>query len=345
MLTLVSGQPGNGKSLYTVWFVEQMRQKEGRPVYQHGIAGLTLPWLELADPQNWAECPQGSIIVIDEAWKVFPVRKQGAAVPSYVEGLATHRHLGMDIFLVTQHRHQLDTFVRKLIGRHLHIVRKFGAEKAQVFQWEVETDEKSEKERERAIRTDWDYPKEVYSWYKSAEIHTVKKDFPWRKFWWLWTVLAVLLFLIPYAIYKVAHLGDVGRMKSQAPAAGSVVAVPPMDRFGRGSTVAKDVLHPGSAPRYEGVYKVVSAPRIAGCIDLQYQTQEDCRCHDQSGADVRVTVAECYAWIHAGHFEPARGYPDVKSENIAYLNSKDQSSGKNDDLSTAATGRPATSQQ
>ena len=66
MLTLITGQPGNGKSLYTISFVEAKRQAESRPVFYYGIPELTLPWTQLEDPTKWYECPEKSIIVIDE---------------------------------------------------------------------------------------------------------------------------------------------------------------------------------------------------------------------------------------------------------------------------------------
>ena len=37
MLTLITGQPGNGKSLYTIAHVEEMRKAESRPVLYFGI--------------------------------------------------------------------------------------------------------------------------------------------------------------------------------------------------------------------------------------------------------------------------------------------------------------------
>ena len=76
MLTLITGQPGNGKSLYTISFVEAKRQAESRPVFYYGIPDLTLPWTQLEDPTKWYECPEKSIIVIDEVQKVMPPRSE-----------------------------------------------------------------------------------------------------------------------------------------------------------------------------------------------------------------------------------------------------------------------------
>lgn len=332
MLTLVTGQPGNGKTLHALQLVEELRKKEPhRPVYQFGINLLPggPQWLPLSDAREWAKCPEGSLIVIDEAWEHFPVRKQGSDVPDFVKALATHRHHGLDIFLITQHRQQLDTFVRKLVGRHIHLIRKHGADKSRVYQWEKETDATSTKEQEAAIKTEWELPREVFGWYKSAELHTVKKDFPWRKFWWVWAVAAVSLFAVVGSIYKVRHMSDVRRSAAVAaasPAGGQGVSSfnPPkgelLEVWRPEAATPRVRWLPDSAPRYDGVYKVETAPYIAGCMELLIGLAVECRCSDQSGAELTTDLATCLRVVKTGVFDPGRKYGDAKEENIRYLN-------------------------
>ncbi|MFC2415994.1 zonular occludens toxin domain-containing protein [Neisseria elongata] len=63
----------------------------------------------------------GSLVVIDEAQRPFPIRSAAAKVPPYIEAFATHRPLGLDIVFITQHPSFLDSFVRRLVQRHIHI--------------------------------------------------------------------------------------------------------------------------------------------------------------------------------------------------------------------------------
>jgi len=341
MLTMVTGQPGNGKTLYTLQMVEAMRVKEPhRPVYQHGIVGLTLPWLELEEAREWFGCPEGSIIVIDEAWKPFPVRKQGSQVPAYVEEFATHRHHGFDIFLITQHRHQLDTFVRKMVGRHIHLVRKFGRELSAVYQWEREVDPISEKERETAIKTDWEFPAHVYAWYKSAEVHTVKKDFPWRRFWWFPLLVVGLVVGLYFTLHRIRHLGDSAVPQSKLDqgkrlpgAAGGLASA---STWSAPAAIARAAWLPGSASRYDGVYRIVSAPYIAGCMELQQGMSVSCRCADQAGADLHTPLSVCLDVVKFGVFDPSRKYDDAKAQDVAYLNAT--RSAQPDQGSAAAPG-------
>ncbi|WP_100097333.1 zonular occludens toxin domain-containing protein [Xanthomonas campestris] len=72
MIYLVTGMPGNGKTLYAVEFIKKAVEK-GRKVYTD-IKGLTLAGIEPA-PDDWRTLPDGSLVVYDEAHKRFPAFK------------------------------------------------------------------------------------------------------------------------------------------------------------------------------------------------------------------------------------------------------------------------------
>ena len=128
MLTLVTGTPGAGKTLWCVSTIEKLRLETSRPVYYYGVTDVAFEWIALDDPRDWYKCPEGSIIFLDECWnQLFPARKVGSDVPAWVEPMATHRHRGHDVFIATQHSTQIDTFVRKMVGRHCHFLRTCAA--------------------------------------------------------------------------------------------------------------------------------------------------------------------------------------------------------------------------
>lgn len=335
-LNLITGNPGNGKTLHTLQIVEKqrleaiteknddgtLRYPNGRAVYQNGIHGLTLPWLPLEDPRKWYECPNGSIVVIDEAWRAFPMRKPGDVAPRYIEEFATHRHHGFDIYLITQHRHQIDTFVRKMVTRHIHLERKHGAEHANVWQWEKETDTNSSKRKEEALKTSWAYPKEIYNWYKSAEIHTVRKDFPWLKFWWMPPLAVLVIVLFVYGIHRLRHMGDVTGVTPASPA-GAATGPGPIVRGaiwrpGTGKPREWDVL--GSAERYDQNYKIATVPAVAGCMQMEYGHKVTCTCSGVAGDRLPFSTFQCMELVRNGWFDPSQKYDDVKRANINYLN-------------------------
>ena len=203
-ISLTTGLPGHGKTLRTIVEVEERRVSEGRRVYQHGIPELTLDWFELEDPRKWYELPEGSLIIIDEAQKVFPVRPSGSAVPKHVSEFETHRHRGLDIVLITQHPNLIDAHVRKLVERHQHVMRPFGHSYAVVFEWQVCTDPNRSGVQKQALKSRWRYPKKAFEYYKSASKHTVKKRLPGKVILLpiLGAALGILLFIAKSTLNK-----------------------------------------------------------------------------------------------------------------------------------------------
>lgn len=180
MITLSTGLPGAGKTLYTISLVKALSEREQRPVFYSGIKDLALPWHEI-DAEKWIDCPDGAIIVIDECQRLFRPRGNGAAVPPWVSKLETHRHQGIDLFIVTQHPMLIDANVRRLTERHFHVSRRFGMQRATILEFQSCKDQPLAKLAD-AQRHQWPYPKEVFSYYKSAELHTVKRRLPVQLF-------------------------------------------------------------------------------------------------------------------------------------------------------------------
>ncbi len=181
MLTVVTGVPGNAKTLNVIAEVEAKRLAERRPVYYFGIDELKLEWTELASYEAWVDCPPNSLVVLDEAHKAFGVQSQGAKPPPHVEALAEHRHDGVDIWLVTQSSKSLSTFARYRAGTHLHFVRPFGMEYAIRYKWPKASNEDSKSEFKDAQSSRVPFQKEFFGKYKSAEVHTHRRELPWKK--------------------------------------------------------------------------------------------------------------------------------------------------------------------
>jgi zona occludens toxin len=336
MLTFITGNPGNGKSLYTVKTIEEMRLKDQREVYQNGIEGLVYPWKALPverrrDPRArkgeekhiivplWDKVPDGSIVVIDEAWRVFPVRSQGAPVPDFVEWLATHRHHGIDVFLATQQvKTQVDSFVRGLAGKHIHLDRKFGMEYAMKYEWERVADPTSTKDLQIAQTERWMFPKQYYGQYQSAVEHTHKRNLPWKKIVTLVgaVVLAVAAVGGAFSLLR-SRTGGVA-LDSSGRAAG-VVSRSPNDFWVR-DRVPRVAGVPASAPIYDPLQKVSSQPRPEGCLELAVGASIRCECTGPNRSKLQISVQQCVQLVKYGWFDETRKYADAKAENIAALN-------------------------
>lgn len=301
MIEQVTGLPGSGKTLITLVRTKQLAEKENRQVYYNGIPDLKLPWIELDKGEDWWKVPSGSIVIIDEAQRVFRPRANGSQVPEHVSKLETHRHLGIDLILITQHPMLLDTNVRRLVGRHIHTVRAFGAKFATLHEW-PQVKENCDKNRADSIEHKWFYPKQAFDWYKSAEIHTHKTRIPAR----MWVMLA-LPFLLAATIYagyswwKGSSERTSESMKkatgiSTAPIGQQPVALK-LGYFENYKPRIEGLAH--TAPVYDDVTKPVRAPYPAACVDLK---SKGCRCYTSQATRLDVPKHLCQQIASTGFF-------------------------------------------
>ena len=70
---LRTGLPGAGKTLLTIAELLELQKREpSTVVYTCGVAGINVPgWLELDDGTKWHELPPQSVVLIDEAQRIF----------------------------------------------------------------------------------------------------------------------------------------------------------------------------------------------------------------------------------------------------------------------------------
>ena len=308
MIELQTGLPGSGKTLYTICRIKARAEAESRPVYYSGIPDLNLPWIEIEDPRQWHTVPPNAIVVIDEAQRVFRPRGNGSAVPEHVEKLETHRHQGIDLVIITQHPMLIDSNVRRLVGKHYHVARAFGKQKALVLEYESAKDNPLAA-RQSALTRDFSYPSEAFAWYKSAEVHTHKKRVPLRVYaLYVTPVIALALFgYLAWWIYGKASgthpLNETAHLPAQsAPAPGiSGGATRPVKRTTAEYIQEQQPRIPGlaySAPIYDEVTKPVHAPYPAACVVLR----GECRCYSQQGTRLPMDKPMCENIVREGFF-------------------------------------------
>lgn len=305
MITLLTGLPGNGKTLFGIENLRKISQREDRPVYYSGINDLKLPWFA-HEPKDWEALPPKALLVVDEAWKHFPVRPNGSAVPPWIGKLAEHRHKGVDIWLIVQHPSLLDAFVRKLVGQHFHVHRKFGTQNATVHEWQS-TKDNCDKQRTDSIKHHWSYPKDIYDLYKSADAHTYKRRIP-AKVW-----LFVLLPVIIGALVWVAWTRYLDPARKAPPVTPALATGSPAPGSANAVGAAAAVLTPAAyvaqhaprveglaytAPVYDGVTEPVEAPFPAACVVMG----EVCRCYSQQATRLDVPDSLCRSIVERGFF-------------------------------------------
>jgi zona occludens toxin len=325
-ITLFTGLPGNGKTLRALWQIKVAAEKEKRTVYYDGINiidTVALPWIKF-DAKEWMKLPPKSMIVIDEAQDTFPAKANGSVLPDYYNDLAKHRHHGFDIFLITQHPSLIHNFVRKLVQHHFHSVRKFGLERAKVWEWNAANDSPEKpSSHKNAVLHSFKFPKEVYGWYKSAEAHTVKRSIPMK------LVLAVLFVIsVPLiGYYTLDRFQNRGKGPNVSASSNNVAAV-----AGRGvggfvgaaGVAAREVIDPvadarsfmysgtprvvglpHTAPKYDELTKPIRVPIPAACIQRGSVRSGKvvCKCFSQQGTPMPVEFNMCVDFAQNGFFQ------------------------------------------
>lgn len=329
MITFLTGAPGSGKTLYTI--SKLLQPLVGTTVKQETDDGLTveLPRTiytnikgllidhELIDDKclnTWHEWAKpGSIICFDEVQKPWPPRPNGSKVPDYIQHLETHRHMGIDFIVMTQHPLLVDRNLVNLVGRHLHIRRVANMALAVVYEWDHTS--KSLLYKNSMNKAPWRYDKAVYKLYKSAEVHTKQiKKMP-GVVWFILFGLVGMAIMFPtlYTRLKQRVAGP-DQVQAQNLAPSGVAPGRDMVAFGA-QPAASSPMASASAAGAASPEAGKPARAYAGCAVFRGQ----CTCHDDDGRRVKVEPEICSSELKFGDVKKqdhkmaalvdARGYP------------------------------------
>lgn len=297
MITLLTGQPGGGKTLFTVsqllrpllgTFVEYedddgQMVKASRTIFSN-IRGLLLEhefidYERAADWPNW--CKPGDVIVLDECQKLFVRRPNGSKVPAHTHELEEHRgKYSVDFIVITQHPMLVDGHVQNLVGRHLHMRRVANLALNVIYEWDHCS--KSLLFKNSITKKPWRFDKSAYKLYKSARAHTKQ---PRKVPGLVWFILAGVVgfsYLMPSFFSRLSD-----RVQDKVATASVVAAKPvPLQSYQvdhvpslPGQAVASSAA-PGATPE-----KVV----LSGCI----ASPTRCTCFDDKGRKVEQDADVC----------------------------------------------------
>lgn len=320
MIYLTTGANGAGKTLITLRDVRAQQLKENRPVYYHGFdmdpaKAAEFGW-QTFDPKKWQDLPDGSICIMDECQNEFPIRRSGSEVPDYIQAIAQHRRRrGFDFWMICPHPSLIDVFVRRLIDKpswHRHLKRTFGADMVSSLKFSS-PDMKCEEPGagSRAELSMIGYPKEVYSWYRSASLHTGKRKIPRA----VYVVIACAI-AVPSALYFAITGVYSNATKHVKPATQSVAnqqagnsaasSAQNMRQVAQAMTADEYIAHrvprlrdfPHTAPAYDEVTKPTEAPYPAACV----QMGKTCKCYTQQATLLQVSGAVCLQIVQQGFY-------------------------------------------
>lgn len=320
-ITLITGTPGAGKTLLALQTflnelgvtdhssIEAIRsglKNAKRPHAVVGVEGLQ-PGLfnEIDSPMDWRDQEDGTLFLVDEAWKWWGKHLAHIRTdPRYLE-LAEHRHYGYDFICTTQAPTQLNDHLKALAGPHYHVTRKFGTNTTVRYEWPaVQESPNSLTIKKQGIDAVWKHPKEIFGLYQSATQHTIKRKIPKK----LLVIPVIILAVIVGVIFvgkRLSHIGDdvvPAASAAEGEHAAGIAPTPgvkePMNAeewAGRFSPRVPEL--PMSAPAYDDK-PVVAEPRIACMIGERV----GCVCKTEQGTDWNMPVSRCRRVVKAGGF-------------------------------------------
>lgn len=210
-VSILTGVPGMGKTALIVSMLleNDALNNKARPVFVMGIPDLQIDHAKCPPVEQWTTqrpdpddpslmldyftFPPDSIVIIDEAQKIYRNRAATTKVPPVVAALETHRHTGIDIWLLTQKPKQLDTAVREIAGQHIHIRNTmfFGR---RLYEWPEYRDVNTEANFKDAAIRKFSPPRSAFKYYKSSEVHTKQKRRIHNVFYFLPVAIAFTLY-------------------------------------------------------------------------------------------------------------------------------------------------------
>ena len=252
--------------------------------------------------------PQGAVLIVDEAHYTYPVRASGRPVPPYIQELTELRHHGHTVILMTQHPSQLDVFVRNLVSKHTHLVRKAVGMK-QYSWYNCVTNLDNPAGVVGVESSSWKPPKEAFKYYKSSSQHQkFKKKIPLA----VWALIGIFAFMAwkGYNVYQIYQKGT-GQQEQIEPQ--EAVASQPQMELPTESTeptakidnslnatdfIPKLAEKPESKPLYDSVRQVKTFERLVACID---GGKSGCTCYSDQGTALKeVTKAMCKDYVKNG---------------------------------------------
>lgn len=224
MMYLVSATPGTGKSC---WVVKQITQwiedpsNDGRKIYSN-IAGLKIQGVEVP-PDDFRECPDGSIIVYDEAQEIEHYSSDSRANNPIAKALSKHRHRGFDIWFITQDPSLLHKYVLKNIYLHYYLWRPAQRQMIEIYTFARAIVTPTKDDFKNAYDKVWWRFEEYYlQFYKSTVVNTSKKVGSSKRNGAIFTAL-IFAIMIAIPIYKAVKQGS---GISQAPKVKETKALP-----------------------------------------------------------------------------------------------------------------------
>lgn len=312
-VNLVTGKPGSYKSAYVMSIIMNSLD---RPVYVCNFRGLQIDSLKalgvdihiLDDFSNWQDCPDKSLICVDELQEFsrnVATKAKTEDLPEHFTALEKHRHRGMDFYFITQHPMYIHTHIRRLLENHVHFQRSKGFPYSVKREWQSVCDRPEDMKNAtpamgctvEMYRPD----KKVFSFYESTVQDTHKLKVP-KKLYFYGALIGFFLLLFLFLGSKtVSYLSGTTDRPSSSPASSVVSAVDPS------SKLVDALPDPPESPN-SGLYYDASKPFDYQPVDTRQPSvfptvsgvviwDGKCHAYSQQGTTIDMTQDDCFKFF------------------------------------------------
>lgn len=259
---------------------------------------------------DWRDCPDGSIVVIDEVQLVEPFDQTKNKNDPIIQELTIHRHRGFDFYFITQYPSLLHPTVKDLVGVHYHLTVPYGL-KTRVYQFGSTRAYPNTMANKFNCETKFYFspPDRLFKLYKSTTINTHQKRIPYKQLFGfgILILLGVSVFLFSVFGAKDSAIFGGDTKKPAVLAAAPVVDNPmPTATTGQPDTLAPvtgqpDTLTPAPVTASSGIYDPLSGGYIDD-INLVpvsgMQMNGRCSVYNADGALLtHISDADCNAYL------------------------------------------------
>lgn len=161
---------------------------------------------------DWRDCPDGSLIVIDEVQLVEPYDDIKSKDNPIIQSLTVHRHRGFDFYFITQYPSLLHPTVKVLIGVHFHLTRPYGM-KTVVYRYGSAKDNPNALINKQNVEAKFFFTPQqrIFKLYKSTTINTHQKRFPkgiWIFIFWVLGAIGLFIYNIAFSEFNTRVFDD-----------------------------------------------------------------------------------------------------------------------------------------
>lgn len=262
---------------------------------------------------DWRDCPDGSIVVIDEVQLVEPFDQTKNKNDPIIQELTIHRHRGFDFYFITQYPSLLHPTVKDLVGVHYHLTVPYGL-KTRVYQFGSTRAYPNTMANKFNCETKFYFspPDRLFKLYKSTTINTHQKRIPYKQLFGFGILILLGVSVFLFSVFGAKDSAIFGG-DSKKPAA-LTVAAPVVDNpmptatTGQPDTLNStpvtgqpDTLTPAPVTASSGIYDPLSGGYIDD-INLVpvsgMQMNGRCSVYNADGALLtHISNADCNAYL------------------------------------------------